>query len=99
MSEFKRTVETVEAYRDIVNHAEALGFEPVRHSFNGTWAVAAVKKPTNKTWTRRDNEPSWPSTAEVEGVTQKYFEVEMDGIMCRIEPDDSDSSLVVTFKD
>jgi len=99
MSEFKRTVETVEAYKDIVSHAEALGFEAVRHSFTGTWDVVAIKKEGNSTWTRMGNHPSWPSSSEVESVTQKYFEVEMDGELCRIEPTDSDASLTVTFKD
>jgi len=100
MSEFKRTVSTVEEYKEVVKHAEALGFEPVNYYFSGVWEVHGLKKQGNSTWTWLDNSRgSWPKGVEKAEAKSEYFEVRMDRDLCRIKAGDRDSEVTVTFRD
>ena len=92
MTKFIRTVETAKAYKDIVDHARELGFEPVKHSALGSWEDD-------------DGETVFLDMIEPKKVAQKYFTVDVDGQDALVRPVRAssdvleDGALTVTFSD
>ena len=66
MTKFRRTVESASEYKEVVAHAEALGFEAVKHYAAGKWED-------------NDGHGVWPAQCDVEKVGRKYFHIPMVG--------------------
>jgi len=90
MTEFTRVVESAGEYREIVKHAEALGFELTECDAYGMWETEYVK--TESSWASVDSEPCWPSIVEIKDTGQKYFTMEMDDTVCKVVPAKSSAS-------
>ena len=63
MTKFRRTVDDVSEYKEVVSHAEALGFEAIEHYACGKW---------------EDNKgiPVFLNKIEVEKVGRKYSHIQ-----------------------
>jgi len=87
MTKFRRTVDGVSEYKEVVSHAEALGFEAIEHYAYGKW---------------EDNKgiPVFLNNIEVEKVGRKYFHIPMscpNGIeLVPAEPVYASSSMIQT---
>lgn len=63
MAKFTKKIESTSEYKEVVEHANALDFEPTTHSFYGSWETAG-------------GEPIYPQyNDKIEGVGRKYFQL------------------------
>lgn len=76
---FHVEVSNANEYNEAVRHADALGFEPVKHRFKGAW----------QTSDSHGNEAVFVSgsTHHVEMVGRTLFHAEIDGNILGIRPD------------